>query len=124
MKKQTNNSEIIISNLKFYNYNFDLKRNILKINLPLLCYLKINFNNNSFKPTSHLRFGFTFLTVEWNLIIYGFAFLFFTLYYWKTINFGILVFFVLFLLVLFVCYLKTKSTKHLVYKWIENDLTK
>ena len=63
MEKQVFYSEKIISRLKIFNYNYELNGTILKIFLPMLCYLKINFVADKIKITSRISFGFRILPI-------------------------------------------------------------
>jgi len=121
MEKLTFNTEKIISRLEFYNYNYELNQANLKINLPLFCYLKIKVNDDSVKLTSRIRFGFSFLSLEWNFIIYGLILYVLAYFQWITLNRGIFVLLGLFVIYFVVCFMKIETMKKIVHNWIEND---
>ena len=57
--------------MQFFNYNYDLKGTTLK-NFPSdVLLFKITFAPDKVKMTSHIRFGFDFLPLEYNYLIYG-----------------------------------------------------
>ncbi len=121
MERQTVNTEKIISRLKFFNYKYELDKTILKIYLPLFCYLKININDDNVKLKSRIRFGVSLLSLEWNFIIYGFAFYLLAYFQWITLNRGIFVLLGLFLIYFLVCFMKIETMKSVVHNWIEKD---
>ena len=121
MEKLTFNTEQIISRLEFFNFNYELDKDILKINLPLFCYLKIKINDDSVKLTSRIRFGFSFLSLEWNFIIYGLILYVLAFFQWITLNRGIFVLLGLFVIYFVVCFMKIETMKKIVHNWIEKD---
>ena len=121
MEKLTFNTEQIISRLEFFNFNYELDKDILKINLPLFCYLKIKINDDSVKLTSRIRFGFSFLSLEWNFIIYGLILYLLAYFQWITLNRGIFVLLGLFVIYFVVCFMKIETMKKIVHNWIEKD---
>jgi len=121
MEKLTFNTEKIITRLEFFNFNYELDKAILKINLPLFCYLKIKINDDSVKLTSRIRFGFSFLSLEWNFIIYGLILYLLAYFQWITLNRGIFVLLGLFVIYFVVCFMKIETMKKIVHNWIEKD---
>ena len=122
MNKQTFNSEHIISKLEYYNYKYQLKDKTLKVFLPMLCYLKIKFSTNGIKMTSHLRFGFDYLPLEYNFLIYGVILYLLAWFQWTTLNIGIFIFIGLLLIHFVICFIKIESLRTIIHKWMEQDL--
>lgn len=116
------NLEKIIKRLQFYSFNFEQNENSLKIYLPMLCFLKLSFENEKVKLTSHIRFGFHFLTLEWNFLIYGLILYLLTWFQWPELNKGIFILFGIFLLIFVICIIKIEAMKITLYKWMEKDL--
>lgn len=115
------NQEKIIKRLQFYSFNFEQHGNVLKIFLPMFCFLKLSFENEKVKLTSHIRFGFQFLTLEWNFLIYGLILYLLTWFQWPVLNKGIFILLGIFLLVFVICVIKIESMKITVHNWIEKD---
>ncbi len=114
-------TEKITSRLKFYNYSFNLNDKTLKIFLPMFCYLKIRFSGNRVNMTSHIRFGFDFLPLEFNFLIYGAILYALAWYQWTILNKGIFILFGLMVIYFVICFLKIESLRTIIHKWIEND---
>ena len=121
MTKQVFDSEKIISRLKFFNFKYELNGTVLKIFLPMFCYLKIEFATNRVKITSRINFGFRFLPVEVNFIIYGLILYLLTWFQWPVLNKGIFMLIGIFLLIFVICIIKIESMKTIVHNWIERD---
>ncbi len=113
--------EKIISRLKFFNYRYDLDGHTLKIFLPMLCYLKIQFSTEKIKMSSHSRIGFRSLPLEYNFLIYALALFALTWYKWDDLNKGVFVLFGIFLIYIVICLIKTESMKSTFFSWIEKD---
>lgn len=121
MEQKTFDPESIIARLQFYNYNFDLNDQTLKIFLPMFCYLKIRFSGDRIKMTSHLRFGFQFLPLEFNFLIYGVILYLLAWFQWTILNKGVFILFGLLVIHFVVCFIKIESMRTIVHKWIEDD---
>lgn len=111
----------IKSRLQFYKYNFTLNDSTLKIYLPMLCYLKIKFSDKGVKMTSHLRFGFDFLPLEFNFLIYAAILYVLAWFQWTALNKGIFVLFGLLVIHFVVCFIKIESMRVIIHKWIDQD---
>lgn len=121
MDQQTFNTEKVISRLQFYNYSFKHNETTLKIFLPIFCYLKISFYDNGVKMTSHLRFGFDFLPLEFNFLIYGVILYVLAWFQWTTLNKGVFILFGLFVIHFVICFIKIESMRTIIHKWTEDD---
>ena len=121
MAKQVFDSERIISRLQIFNYNFELKGTTLKIFLPMFCYLKIDFPADKIKITSRINFGFKFLPVEFNFLIYGLILYLLTWFQWPVFNKGIFMLIGIFLLIFMICIIKIESMRTILHNWIEKD---
>ncbi len=121
MDKLTFNPEKIKSRLQFYNYKFNLDDSTLKIFLPMFCYLKIKFSGDRVKMTSHLRFGFDPLPLEFNFLIYSAILYALVWYQWTTLNKGVFILFGLLMIHFVICFIKIESMRTIVHKWIEDD---
>ena len=121
MAKQEFDKEKIISRLQFFNYKYELKGTRLKIFLPMFCYLQIDFPVDSVKITSRINFGFRFLPVELNFIIYGLILYLLTWFQWPVLNKGIFMLIGIFLLIFVICIIKIESMRTIVHNWIEKD---
>jgi hypothetical protein len=121
MDKQVFNPEKIKSKLQFYNYSFKLNDSTLKIFLPMFCYLKIKFSNNGVKMTSHLRFGFDFLPLELNFLIYSAILYVLAWFQWTSLNKGIFVLFGLLVIHFVICFIIIESMRVIIHKWIDQD---
>ena len=121
MTKQVFDSEKIISRLKFFNFKYELNGTVLKIFLPMFCYLKIESATDRVKITSRINFGFRFLPVEVNFIIYGLILYLLTWFQWPVLNKGIFMLIGIFLLIFVICIIKIESMKTIVHNWIELD---
>jgi len=116
--------ENIISRLKFFNYRYELRGTRLKVFLPMLCYLKIDFKNGKMKMSSGLDFGFNFLSLEYNFIIYSFILYILTWYKWATLPRAGFLILGLFVIYFVVCFIKIESLKIIIHNWIERDRRK
>ncbi len=121
MGRQTFNLEKIKTRLEYYNYNYYLKDNTLKIFLPMFCYLKIKYSNDRVKMTSHLRFGFEFLPLEYNFLIYGAILYVLAWFQWTNLNKGIFILIGLLLVYFVICFNKIESMRTIIHNWIEED---
>ncbi len=129
MKAKLCNIESIIEKLKFFNYRFttDVYRNhpleiILKIYLPLLCYLKISFFENKVKMTSRILYGFSFLSLEYNFIVYAIGLITLSLLKWSDLEIVIYIFLFILLIKFIICFIKLELLKALIHRWIEEDV--
>lgn len=121
MDRQKFNPEKIITRLQLFNYNFELKGTTLKIFLPMLCYLKIRFSNDRIKISSHLQFGFRFLPLEYNFLIYGLILYVLAWFQWTSLNKGIFILLGLLVVHFVVCFIKIESMRSILHQWIERD---
>ncbi len=121
MDKQVLNSDKIIKRLQTFNYNFEVKGTIIKVFLPMLCYLKINSTQEKIKISSHISFGFRFLPIEINFAIYGLALYILTWFQWTNLNKGIFALLGILLIYFVVCFIKLESMRSILHIWIEKD---
>jgi hypothetical protein len=116
---------IIRRKLQFFKYRVtidhyqnDPKETILKIQLPLLCYLKVRFFDHHIDARSYLHFGFHFLTLEVNFILYAAGLLALAFFKWDEFPFVIFLFLFILLLHFMVCFIKLETMKNLVFKMV------
>ena len=121
MNTTVTNPDKIIDRLKSFNYKYELNGQILKVYLPMFCYLKIDFKSEKLKMTSHLNFGFRFLPLEYNFLIYGFGLYILTWYFWTTLNKAVFLLFGLFVVHFVVCFIKIETMRIIIHNWIESD---
>jgi hypothetical protein len=121
MDNQAINTEKITTRLKTFNYDFEVKGTVIKIYLPMLCYLKINWGSGKIKITSHISFGFRFLSIEINFIIYGLILYVLTWFQWTNLNKGIFALFGILLIYFVICFIKLESMRSITHNWIEKD---
>ena len=121
MDKIPFNPQKIIDRLKFFNYKYESDGQTLKVFLPMLCYLKIDCKSDKVKFTSHLKFGFRFLPLEYNFLIYGFLLYILAWYNWTTLNKAVFLLFGLFIVRFVVCFIKIETLKQIIHNWIESD---
>jgi hypothetical protein len=121
MENSDFNFNNIISRLKIFNYNYELKGPTLKVFLPMLCYLKINSGPEKIKITSHISFGFRFLPIEINFVIYGLVLYALTWFQWTILNKGVFALFGILLIYLVICFIKLETMKSILHTWIEKE---
>jgi len=121
MEIQNLNFDKIIFRLNTFNYNYELKGSTLKIFLPMLCYLKINSGQEKTKITSHISFGFRFLPIEINFVIYGLFLYCLTWFQWTNLNKGVFALFGIILIYFVICFIKLEAMRSILHIWIEKD---
>ncbi len=119
------NPERLINRLELFRYRYaldtDANEKVLKIYLPMLCYLKMKFANGKVKISSRIQYGFNFLPLEYNFFIYAIGLLLLTAYKWTTIDTTVIMGLVLILLHFVICFIKLEFLKIIVHKWLEED---
>ena len=115
------NFDNIVSRLKIFNYNYELKGSTLKVFLPMLCYLKINYGPDKIKISSHISFGFRFLPIEINFVIYGLVLYALTWFQWTNLNKGVFALFGILLIYLVICFIKLETMRSILHTWIEKE---
>ncbi len=118
MDNQVLNSDKIITRLKTFDYNCDLNGTILKVFLPMFCYFKIKSGPDKIKITSHISFGFRFLPIEINFVIYGLILYCLTWFQWTNLNKGIFALFGIMLFYYVVCFVKLEPLRSILHIWI------
>jgi len=121
MDRQAFYPEKITSRLRLFNYNYELKDTTLKIFLPMFCYLRIRFSPGKIKITSHLQYGFRFLPLEYNFLIYGVILYVLAWFQWTTLNKGVFILFGLLVIHFVICFVKIESMRSIIHQWIERD---
>ena len=124
MDTSTFSPDKIIDRLKIFNYKYELNGHSLKVFLPMFCYLKIDFKSDKLKMTSHLNFGFRFLPLEYNFLIYGFVLYILAWYNWTTLNKAIFLLLGMFVIHFVVCFIKIEALRTTIHNWVENDNNK
>jgi hypothetical protein len=121
MDKQILSSDKIISRLKKFNYRYEFNGTIIKVFLPMLCYLKISLKHDNIKISSHISFGFRILPIEINFVIYGLVLYALTWFQWTNLNKGIFALLAIVLIYFVVCFIKLESMRTILHTWIEKD---
>ncbi len=117
----------IIVKLRFYRYRYSLDvfthpdEVVLKIYLPMLCYLKIRYKNNRIKMTSHIRYGFDFVSLEYNMLIYALIFLGITGHWGLKAEPVILSGLFMMIIHFVICFIKIESLRTIVHHWIQDE---
>jgi hypothetical protein len=125
-----NSIENIRQKLNLYGFRFYERENssgesVLKIYLPMLCYLKITFSENRIKISSRTFIGLDFLSLEWNFMLYALALALLLAFQVFDVGSAFTIFFLLFLLFFCMGIIKLEFLKTQVYKWLDelNDQT-
>jgi len=113
---------LIILGYKHKEKHYKKDEVILKIYLPILCYLKIKFLANRIEITSRTFIGIDFISAEWNLIIYSLALTILLAVGVIQTNSMIVVFFTIFILYFLMCIVKLEALKVIICRWIEMEL--
>lgn len=121
MDKQIFNPEKIISRLQRFNYNYELIDTTLKVYLPTRCYLKIRFSNDRIRITSHLQYGFSFLPLELDFLIFGAVLFAVGWFQWANLNNGVFILLGLILIHIVICFIKLESMRSIIHQWIDKD---
>lgn len=121
MNQQKFDTQKIISKLQFFNYKYELEGDTLKVYLPMWCYLKIRIGAEKVKLSSHIRFGFHFLSLEYNFLIYSLALYLISWFQWAVLNKGIFVLFGLFIIHFVISFIRIESTKTIIHQWVETE---
>lgn len=128
MDSSSLNLNKIISRLQLFSYNYSLNGNILIVYFPLLCFLKINFENKRIKITSHLRGLGIGLRIEIDYLLYFFIFYFIFYLLGKSGQLSslsecmtVLVLWFMFIIYLVICFIKMEVMKLIIHNWIEKD---
>jgi len=129
MEVKLPNTDLIIEKLKFFNYKYttDIYRDkpaeiILKIYLPMLCYLKVSFFENKVKMTSRILYGINFLSLEYNFFIYAIGLIILSFLKWSELDMVIFIFLFIILIKFVICFIKLELLKTIIHRWIEEDV--
>lgn len=118
-------NEIIKNRLILLNYIVKEKINsknevtIIRVYLPILCYLKIKFTKDKTKISSRTFIGSNLISIELNFIIYLLMLALLLAYEVIQVNSVLTIFFILFLLFFIVCIIKLEFIKLLIINLIE-----
>jgi hypothetical protein len=117
----------IKSKLKVLGYKMKETQNekgdvILKVYLPILCFLKIRFAENKIKITSGTYVGFYFYSLELTVIVYSLVLSLLLAYEVIAMNSVFTFFFLLFILYYLVCFVKSEFLRIIIIGWIEKEL--
>lgn len=115
------NPDKIVNRLKRFDYRHELNGQVLKIFLPMFCYLKIDFAAGKVKMTSHLNFGIRSLSLEYNFLLYGLGLYVLAWYFWTRLNKAVFLLFGIFLVHFVICFIKIEALKITIHNWIEID---
>lgn len=117
-------SDVIISKLKLLGYKLKETRNekgevILKVFLPILCFLKIKFKGNKIKITTGTYVGFYFYSLELTAIVYTLVLTLLLAYEVISMNSVFTVLFLLFILYYLICFIKLEFLRIIIIGWFE-----
>jgi len=120
-----NSIENIRQKLDLYEFRFNERKNssgevVLKIYLPLLCYLKITFSESRVKISSRTFIGLDFLSLEWNFMLYALALALLLAFQVFDVESVFTIFFLLFLLFFGMGIIKLEFLKTQVYRWLDD----
>jgi hypothetical protein len=101
-----------------YSFKYYINEEELKIFLPLFCYLSVTGKNGKFIFKNRINFGFRFLNLEINYIIYGFI-LFISFQYLTSQIFTVCI--ALILITFLLQHNQLTQLKHQVIRWLEED---
>ncbi len=96
---------------------------VLKVYLPILCYLRIRIAQNRIKISSRSFIGFSrYVSLEMNYIIYALIMALLLDFGLIQLNSGwVLAFFIFFIFFVF-CAVRLESLKTVIYRWFETEL--
>ncbi|MFI5135535.1 MAG: hypothetical protein ACHQD9_06755 [Chitinophagales bacterium] len=120
MKKLSANPERLVERLWFYNYRYRLEGSTLIVYLPMICALKVVFNEGRLKITSHLRGRYFFDQIEYIFLFYCFM-LVVAFAFVPNLNTPIYPILGFFFVYLIVCFIKTEIMKSIIHNWMETD---
>jgi len=118
MNKSSVNQERIVDRLWFYNYSYRLEGSLLTIYLPMLCAVRILFEEDRVKISSHLRGAYFFDQIEYVFLSY-LGLLFLMAYF--AANPLVYAFLGFIFIYLVICFIKTEVMKSIVLKWMEGE---
>ena len=95
---------------------------VLKVYLPILCYLKIRLMESKIKISLRTYMGLGFFSLEFNYAIYSLALALLLAFEIIQVNSVLTIFFFLFILYFLLCIIKLEFLKLNVYRWIEEEL--
>lgn len=117
--------ERLINRLELFRYRYaldtDTHEKVLKIYLPMLCYLKLKFANGKVKISSRIQYGFNFLPLEYNFFIYAIGLILLAAFKWTSLDIVVFLGFFLILLHFVVCFIKLEFLKIIVHRWLDED---
>lgn len=113
--------EKIKARLSLYNYAYAESDNTLSISLPFGCYLLVTNKNSSITIYSGINWGFSFIPLEANFILYALATIALA-YKFPGSYITVLCFCILLLQV--GCIIKLESMKIILHQWMEADREK
>ena len=118
----------IVSKLEFFNYRYSLDQfrqapaeTILKIYLPLFCFLRVSFSEGKVRMSSRIQYGFNFLSLEYNFLIYAMGLIALATYLWNAIPAVLFIGLGLILLHFLVCFIKLEFLKTIIHRWVEDE---
>jgi hypothetical protein len=118
-------SEHLVQKLDFWGYRFNESQNsagesVLKVYLPILCYLKITIAENKIKITSRTFIGVDFISLEWNFLIYSLILALLLAFGAFAAHSVFTVFFLLFLFFFSMGIIKLEFLKMQIYRWADD----
>lgn len=120
MKQLTFHPEYLIKRLEFYKIRFTHEPAVFKIYFPILCFLKVKYKTGSVKISSHIYYGFSFLSIEYNILIYALISYYFASGQWLSSTVMALAGASI-IIILFVSLIKLELFKYKLMSWIEQD---
>lgn len=101
-----------------YSFKYSINEEELKILLPLFCYLSVAEKNGKYIFKNRINFGFRFLNLEINYIIYSFI-LFISFQYLTSQIFTVCI--ALILITFLLQHNQLTQLKNQVIRWLEED---
>ena len=114
------NSARIIERLNVYGYRYHVDDTTMKIFLPFLCYLKIKFNPEGIRVTSHVQVALPSLPLEMNFLFYSLGLYLLTWYKWTSLNRGVFVLIALFITYFVICFISQKALSFIAVSYCAN----
>lgn len=121
------NPDDIIRKLRLLGYKLKETKNekgevMLKVFLPILCFLKIRFKENKIEITTGSYVGFYFYSLEMTVIVYSLVLTLLLAYEVISMNSEFTVFFLLFILYYLICLIKLEFLRVIVIGWCNKRL--
>lgn len=118
---EENKFTAILPKLSKYGYKYQLDKDELIIKTNKLAYLKVKYQNDTFTFSNGLNFGFRFVSLEYNFVVY---ILFFSLFLLPTsVKYPLIIIVstIAFFTGLVLLYTNILATKRQIIDWLEKS---